>query len=125
MKRDILKKIKSERQRLQKTINKYGMKSKETRIVSDEMDKLIQEYYESTKVMEYPPESEILENYKISYRNLKEITSENKRFPTIENWNKYAKTNKCLNHITMQYISKLDWNYLRTKVLSENNLDKF
>ena len=46
MQQDNVKRIKSLRNKLHKSIKKYGVNAEETRKISDEMDKLINEYYD-------------------------------------------------------------------------------
>lgn len=65
----------------------------------------------------------MLEWYKISYSTLKKITNDFKKFPSVEEWNYYAKENELLSHASMEYISALNWNNLRIKVLRELNMD--
>ncbi len=122
MQQDNVKRIRSLRNKLHKSINKHGLDSDETRKISDEMDKLINEYYDSIKQIEYPDYSEMKVYYELSYRALKTITQQLERFPTIQEWNQYAKENYLLSSISIQYISKLNWNYLRTKILRELNM---
>lgn len=122
MQQDNVKRIRSLRNKLHKSINKHGLDSDETRKISDEMDKLINEYYDSIKQIEYPSDSEMRLYYELSYRALKTITQQLERFPTIQEWNQYAKENYLLSSISIQYISKLNWNYLRTKILRELNM---
>lgn len=66
----------------------------------------------------------MIEYYDKSYSELKDITKELKKFPTVKEWNKYAKENNFLCHLSLEYISKLDWNYLQIKVEREINLKK-
>lgn len=123
MQQDNVKRIKSLRNKLHKSIKKYGVKAEETRKISDEMDKLINEYYDNIQQIEYPSDSEMRIYYEQSYRAMKTITQQLERFPSIQEWNKFAKENCLLSSMSMQYISKLNWNYLRTKVLRELNMD--
>lgn len=119
MDKNIFRKIKKVRIKLEKAISQTGLNSQEVRKLSDEMDILINEYEKSVKIVEYPKNSSMLEWYKISYAQLKEITGNFKRFPTTEEWNMYAKNKNLLSHASLEYISKLNWNYLRTKVERE------
>lgn len=122
MGKNIIIKIKGLRRRLLKSIEKNGINSKKTREISDEMDKLIAQYYNSIKQVDYSKESDMLEYYESSYKALKEITEQNNKFPIVKEWNKYAKDNYYLSNVSIEYISKLKWNYLRTKVLRELNM---
>ena len=87
------------------------------------MDKLINEYYDNIQQIEYPTDSEMKVYYEQSYKQLKIVTQQLERFPSTQEWNKFAKENCLLSSMSMQYISKLNWNYLRTKVLRELNMD--
>lgn len=121
MDRDIFRRIKKLRIKLEKAIEEKGLNSNEVRELSDKIDKLINEYEQSIKIVEYPNNSLMLEYYKKSYAELKKITEDFKKFPSVAEWNYYAKENGLLSHVSMEYISKLNWNYLRIKVERELN----
>lgn len=123
MQQDNVKRIKSLRNKLHKSIKKYGVNAEETRKMSDEMDKLINEYYDNIQQIEYPTDSEMKVYYEQSYKQLKIVTQQLERFPSTQEWNKFAKENCLLSSMSMQYISKLNWNYLRAKVLRELNMN--
>lgn len=123
MAQDSIKKIRSLRNKLHKSIKKNGLDSDETRKISDEMDKLINEYYDNIQRISYPADSEMKVYYEQSYKQLKIVTQQLERFPSIQEWNQIAKEKYLLSSTSMQYISKLNWNYLRTKVLRELNMD--
>ena len=122
MSKDEMKKIRNLRNKLHKSIQKNGLNSEETRRISDEIDILINEYYNSIKKTEYPKDSEMIFYYEKSYEALKNMTQQLERFPTVREWNNYARENNYLCHISLEYISKLDWNYLQIKVEKELNL---
>ena len=152
MARDDVKKIRSLRNKLHKSIKKNGLNSEETRKISDEIDILINEYYNSierailrdtpiilfdeatsaldnhskNKIEEtkYPEDSEMLLYFNMSYEALKVMTLQLEKFPTVNEWNKYAKENNYLSHLSLEYISKLDWNYLQVKIEREINFKK-
>ena len=123
MQQDNVKRIKSLRNKLHKSIKKNGLDSNETRKISDEMDKLINEYYDNIQQIEYPADSEMRIYYEQSYRTMKTTTQQLERFPSIQEWNQIAKEKYLLSSTSMQYISKLNWNYLRAKVLRELNMN--
>lgn len=123
MQQDNVKRIKSLRNKLHKSIKKHGVNAEETRKISDEMDKLINEYYNNIQRISYPADSEMKVYYEQSYKQLKIVTQQLERFPYTQEWNKFAKENCLLSSMSMQYISKLNWNYLRAKVLRELNMD--
>lgn len=123
MQQDNVKRIKSLRNKLHKSIKKHGVNAEETRKISDEMDKLINEYYDNIQQIEYPSDSEMRIYYEQSYMAMKTTTQQLERFPSIQEWNQIAKEKYLLSSTSMQYISKLNWNYLRTKILRELNMD--
>ena len=123
MQQDNVKRIKSLRNKLHKSIKKYGVNAEETRKISDEMDKLINEYYNNIQRISYPADSEMRLYYEQSYRAMKTTTQQLERFPSIQEWNQIAKEKYLLSSTSMQYISKLNWNYLRTKILRELNME--
>lgn len=123
MQQDNVKRIKSLRNKLHKSIKKYGVNAEETRKISDEMDKLINEYYDNIQRISYPSDSEMKIYYEYSYKQLKIVTQQLERFPSIQEWNQIAKKKYLLSSTSMQYISKLNWNYLRTKILRELNME--
>lgn len=122
MRKDLLKQIKSCRRKLDNSIKKSSLNSSETKKISVEMDKLINEYYSSIKTVQYPRASNMIHYYEESYKALKEKTKKMKKFPDVQEWNKYAKENNYLSSTSMQYIAMLNWNYLRIKVKREINL---
>lgn len=123
MQQDNVKRIKSLRNKLHKSIKKHGVNAEETRKISDEMDKLINEYYNNIQRISYPTDSEMRLYYEQSYKQLKIVTQQLERFPSIQEWNQIAKEKYLLSSTSMQYISKLNWNYLRTKILRELNME--
>ena len=123
MGKDIFRKISSLRKKLHKSIDKSGLNSKETREISNQMDKLIKEYYDSIKETEYPEFSDMYSYYKKSYKALKNVTEQLERFPTVQEWTKFAKENNFLSHVSLEYIAKLNWKYLEIKVERELNLE--
>ena len=123
MAQDSIKKIRSLRNKLHKSIKKNGLDSDETRKISDEMDKLINEYYDNIQRISYPTDSEMKVYYEQSYKQLKIVTQQLESFPSVQEWNKFAKKKYLLSSTSMQYISKLNWNYLRTKILRELNME--
>ena len=106
MAQDSIKKIRSLRNKLHKSIKKNGLDSDETRKISDEMDKLINEYYDNIQRISYPSDSEMRLYYEQSYRAMKTTTQQLERFPSIQEWNQIAKKKYLLSSTSMQYISK-------------------
>ena len=102
MQQDNVKRIKSLRNKLHKSIKKYGVNAEETRKISDEMDKLINEYYNNIQRISYPADSEMKVYYEQSYKQLKIVTQQLERFPSIQEWNQIAKEKKLLSSTAMQ-----------------------
>lgn len=122
MQQDNIKRIRNLRNKLHESIKKNGLDSDKTRKISDEIDVLINEYYNNIQQIKYPADSEMKVYYEQSYKQLKIVTQQLERFPSVQEWNKFAKENYLLSSTSMQYISKLNWNYLRTKILRELNM---
>lgn len=120
-KKNIYLEIKKTRKKLDRNIEKNGLSDKMTREYSNEIDILINEYYKSKRIIDYPTGSLIVKHYDNSYKELKRITEEFSEFPCVDAWNNYAKQKKLLNSVSMQYICNLDWNKLRTRVKAEIN----
>ena len=120
---EVIKNLKTIRKKLDKSIRKYGIYSENSQIISKEFDDLLNVYYKSIKEVEFPESSMMIIYYRISYNALKELTQKNKKFPLVKEWNKYDKENKFMSHISLEYISKLDWNYIQIKVEREINLE--
>lgn len=63
----------------------------------------------------------MIECYQKSYIALKKITEDFKKFPSVAEWNFYAKQNDLLSHVSLEYVSKLNWKDLKVKVERELN----
>lgn len=124
MGKDVYKKISSLKNKLNKTIQRTGLNSKETREISDKIDSLINEYYNSIKEIEYSEFSNMYYYYKKSYEALKNVTQQLERFPTVQEWNKFAKENNHLSSISLEYIAKTNWKYLEIRIERELNIEK-
>lgn len=118
---NIYLKIRKLRKKLDKSVEKNGTEAEETKRISQEMDNLINEYYENRKIRDYPEWSEFVDYYKESYEALKKVTREFNEFPSARAWDKYAKENYYLSNTSIQYISNLDWHKLRDKIKAEIN----
>lgn len=123
MRKDILKKIRSFRKKLDNAIKRTGVNSEECRQLSNKIDKLINKYYNEIEEVKFPEESSTNRFYKESYLKLKETTKIRNKYPTVVEWNNIAKEKGYLSNISLEYISKLDWNYLEIKVKREINLE--
>ena len=118
----ILSEIKKMQKKLNDSIKKNGLNSNKTKEISLKIDKLINEYYSSVETVKFPPWSNSAFYYDKSYERLKIATLNEQKFPTVEQWDKIAKEENLFSAISMQYITGLDWNHLRTKIERELNL---
>lgn len=121
--KDIAGKIKELRIKLHKTIIQTGLNSKETKEASENLDKVINEFYKNKKG--YYKDNIMYKEYLVAYNKLVQLTIEFGEFPTTAAWNKYAKENVFLGNVSLEYISGLNWNKLRQKVLAEINKKNF
>lgn len=103
------------REELYKSIENNGLNAEETMKISKELDKKIQKYLKDIEHIIDKKEN----RYNVSYKKLKKLTKDFGEFPTVKGWNKYAKENNLLSSSSIEYISGLNWNKLRTKILSE------
>ena len=86
------------REKLNNSIEKYGIESEKTRKLSDKFNKLLnKKYIESIKTLE-------------------KITSDFSKFPTINEWNKYAKEKDLLCSESIKYITGINWHELRNRI---------
>lgn len=120
---NLFSQIKKYRKILNKTISKTGIYSDETKNISNQIDRLIVQYYQQTKAITFPTESSTNQFFEKSYQALKIVTINNNKFPTVTEWNEFAKKNNCLCHKSLEYITRLDWNYLEIKVQRELNFE--
>ncbi len=119
--KNLLSEIRKTQKKLNDSIIKNGLNSNKTRGISLKVDELINEYYESIKTRQYSTTSIIGNCYEVSYRELKFMTLDNNKFPSVQEWNEYAKQNCLLSAAAIQYVNMLDWNYVRAKVIRELN----
>lgn len=109
-------KFKKLRNRLHMTIDKYGLKSEETMEISNKFDDLVNVYYK--KEIQYKKDSIMYIKYVESIEVLKKTTKDFSKFPTVEEWNKYAYEKDLLCSESLKYISGLNWHYLRNNILT-------
>ena len=105
------------RKRLDYSIEKNGINSDKTKRLSERFDKMVNNYYKNEK--QYKEDSIIHIKYLESIQRLKRITKDFVKFPTINDWNHYAKEKNLLNSESLKYISGNNWNNLRNRILSE------
>ena len=82
-----------------------------------EMDKILNKRGYDDKNLMY-------NKYLDSMYELRKISKEFGEFPTVEEWNRYAKENMLLNSESIKYISGLDWNKLRDRIKKDLNKKK-
>lgn len=103
------------RKKLHEAIDKYGINSEEVYKISTEMDKLLNKHgYDDKNVM--------YNKYLDSMYELRKITKLFAKFPTVEEWNRYAKENLLLNSESIKYFSGLNWHKLKDRI--KNDLNK-
>ena len=107
------------RQKLHKAIDKYGINSKEVAAISNKIDKELNKL--DKKRRNFKEGSETKEYYDKAIVELKKITQNFGDFPTVPEWNYYAKENNLLSSISIEYISGLNWKELREKILYETD----
>lgn len=120
----LFKKIKKLQKQLDANIARYGLFDTRTREISKNVDKVANEYYNSLNIIHYPPTSKTILYFNESYYALKRLTKVKNKFPTTEAWNRFAQENYFLSSVSLEYISNLDWNYLRSKIEREINYEK-
>lgn len=115
----VLNKIKRLRRKLHYYIEKFGLNAEETQEISRELDELINIYNNKQRL--YPKDSILKKEYTRSIKALKRISIEYGEFPSVDEWNHYAYKYNYLNSESIKYISCLNWNELREKILYEIN----
>ena len=111
---DKLKKIQNQ---LHKNIEKYGLNSEKTRKISERYNKMVNCYYQ--KERQYNEWNIMKIKYKISMEKLKKLTTDFGNFPSVEEWNYYAKKQDLLSSESIKYISGNNWHDLRNRIMSE------
>lgn len=102
------------RKKLHEAIEEYGINSEEVYKISTEMDKLLNKRgYDDKNVM--------YNKYLDSMFELRKITNLFAKFPTVEEWNKYAKENLLLNSESIKNISGLNWHKLKDRIKKDLN----
>ena len=128
--KDIEKQMEKLRKKLHTEIEKSGIDTEQTLKISEELDKLIKKYYinkynnieeniEEENVEDDIEDNIIYREYKIAYKQIKQLAKKMGYFPTVKEWNEVAKKDIYLNNKSIEYISGLSWNKLKTKILSD------
>lgn len=105
------------RGKLHQTIEIYGLNSEQTMKVSEKYNQLVNSYYRNEK--QYREDSLMNIKYLESIKCLKKITRDFVKFPTIKEWNYYAKEKDLFNSESLKYISGNTWHNLRNKILTD------
>ena len=117
--RDIEKQMEKLRKSLHTEIEKSGIDAVKTLKISEELDELIKTYYK--KEISNIQNNVMYMEYKIAYNQIKQLVKEKGKFPTIKEWNEIAKKDIYLNNKSIEYISRVNWSKLKSKILSELN----
>ena len=105
------------RDRLYKSIRKNGLNSEITKKISKRFDETLNLYYK--KERQYNKDNIIYVKYIESINELGKINKLFSKFPSIEEWNKYAKEKELLSSESVKYISGSNWHYLRNRIKIE------
>lgn len=105
------------RKKLHDSIDKNGMDSEKTRKISTRFNDLVSSYYKNEK--QFRQDNFMTQKYIESMKHLRKITREFAKFPTVEEWNKYAKENNLISSESIKYMSGNNWHNLRNRILSE------
>lgn len=105
------------RKKLHEAIDIYGINSEEVYKISTEMDKLLNKRGYDDKNLMY-------NKYLDSMFELRKISKIFNEFPSVDEWNKYAKEKYLLNSESLKYISGLNWHKLKDKIKKEMKIKK-
>lgn len=102
------------RKKLEESIEVNGLDSEQTRKLSQRYNELVNFYYQNEK--QYRKDNPIYIKYVESIKYLRKITKDFVEFPTIKEWNYYAKEKNLLNSESLKYISGSNWHDLRNRI---------
>lgn len=102
------------RKKLHESIEINGLDSEKTRKISKKYNDLVNFHYRNER--QYKIDNLMYKKYVESLKYLRKITRDFVEFPTIKEWNYYAKENKLLNSESLKYISGSTWHELRNKI---------
>ena len=105
------------REKLNESIEKNGLNAKQTQKISKRYNELVNSYYQRER--QYHQDNLMHIKYLESIKSLRKITKDFVKFPTIQEWNYYAKENDLLNTESLKYISGNSWHELRNRILVE------
>lgn len=115
----VLRKIEKLRKKLHDAIEKEGINSEEVAKISKELDEVINEFNKKQQV--FSNDNDMKSAYDKSIVKLKQITIDFGNFPSVQEWDHFAKDNSLLSSESIKYISRLNWHELREKTLYEIN----
>ena len=111
---EIMERLERLREELHMSISKNGLNSEKTMEISDEFNKVLNLYYENG--VGYSKDSIMCKEYIKAIKALKKITKDFSKFPTVNEWNKYAKEHNLLSSESIKYIIRVNWHEIRNKI---------
>ena len=111
---EIIESLERLREELHMSISKEGLNSKKTMKISEEFNKVLNAYYENG--VGFSTESIMFKGYIRTIKALKRITKDFSKFPTVDEWNKYAKEHILLSSESIKYITGINWHDIRNKI---------
>lgn len=102
------------RNKLHQAIEEGGLHSVKTIKISKKYNDLINFHYQNER--QYHPDNLMYQKYVESLQYLRKITKDFIEFPTIKQWNYYAKEKDLLNSESLKFISGSSWHDLRNKI---------
>ena len=125
MEKKLSNEIRDLQNKLNSDIQNNQIDNLETIGLSNKIDKLLNDYYlVSMYGRKFPTNSNMKKYYELSYKKLVKLTVQNNKFPSLEEWNEYARENNLLSAESMYYISMLEWKYLKLKVNKQIRISK-
>lgn len=125
MEKKLSNEIRDLQNKLNNDIQNNQIDNLETIGLSNKIDKLLNDYYlVSMYGRKFPTNSNMKKYYELSYKKLVKLTVQNNKFPSLEEWNEYARENNLLSSESMKYISMLEWKYLKLKVNKQIRISK-
>ncbi len=125
MEKKLSNEIRDLQNKLNSDIQNNQIDNLETIGLSNKIDKLLNDYYlVSMYGRKFPTNSNMKKYYELSYKKLVKLTVQNNKFPSLEEWNEYARENNLLSSESMKYISMLEWKYLKLKVNKQIRISK-
>ncbi len=105
------------RKKLHESIEKNGLNSEQTAKISKRYNNLVNSHYKNER--QYRENNIMYRKYMEAIKCLRKITKDFVKFPTIKEWNYYAKENNLLNSESLKYISGNSWHDLRNRISLE------